>query len=98
MSVLLSVMVRLTDSLLPRLWPSRGLAECVGDGVAKGWAEFLPVGGVGRGDETLFAPEFAADGSEGVGEGWLPLAIPGACGCGPAGPGRELRNPVHDDH
>lgn len=73
-----------------RLWTSRGLAECVDDGVAKGWAEFLHIGGAGRGDKTLFAPEFAAHGGEGVGEGRALLVIPGAGGCGPACLGREL--------
>ncbi len=32
-----------------------------------------------RREETLFAPELAADGGEGVGESRLPLEAPGGC-------------------
>ena len=66
------------------------MAERVGDAVSKGWPEFPHIGCASGRDETLFAPDFASDGGEGVGEGWALLAIPGAGGCGLAGMGREL--------
>ena len=79
--------------LLPleaRLWPSGGLAECVGDGVAEGRSEFPHVGRVAGCDKTLFAPDLAAHGGESIGECRELLATPSAGGCGLAGPGWKL--------
>ena len=66
------------------------MAERVGDGIPKGWLEFPHVGCASGRDETLFAPEFAAHGGEGVGEGRALFALPGAGGCGPTRLEREL--------
>ena len=55
---------------------SCGVAERVGDAVQQRWSEFLHLWrDLGR-EETLFPPDLAADGGEGVGEGRAFLAIP----------------------
>src|ERR1700712_4477387 len=72
---------------LARLWPSGGWAKRVGNAAAQAWPEFLRVGGTDRGDETLFAPDFAADGSKRVRKGRALFTIPGGSGCGTAAPG-----------
>src|SRR3954470_19614952 len=55
---------------------SCGVAECVGDAVEQRGSEFLHLWrDLGR-EETLFAPDLAADSGERVGEGWALLAIP----------------------
>src|SRR3954469_4382745 len=66
---------RLSSSLA--FWlRSCGVAECIGDAVEQRWPEFLHLWrDLGR-EETLFAPDLAADSGERVGEGWALLAIP----------------------